>query len=300
MGLIRTNLVIGLVALCASVSGCSLVESGVRTLVIEPLQYPTDLDNCQSCSRNHARAAAAWNAYQCQNVGCYSDDFAWGFKRGFTDYLDNGGTGQPPPLPPRHYWKLKYQTPEGYHAIQEWFSGFQQGVEVAKASGYREYRVMPVTSPPYSAVIKSEVVALPHDGPAGLAAYPVGASPATPTEQQLPDGDLLPSPTPQTKPTTGVLLFDESRDAGQVQNRSTQMPATGMILFEEKAKVRWQPDNATPDLAPLKWDLPHDEKPTDPPPHPAAQPELSKTVPVTVWHASKSQTQDVAAPPPSQ
>jgi hypothetical protein len=299
MGLIRTNLVVGLVALCVSVSGCSLVGNGVRTLVIEPLQYP-DLDDCQSCSRNHARAAAALSAYQCQNAGCYSDDFVWGFKRGYVDYLDNGGTGQPPPLPPRHYWKLKYQTPEGYHAIQEWLSGFQQGVEVAKASGFREHIVVPVMSPPYAAVIKSEVVALPHDGPAGLEAYPVPAPLATPAEQQTPDGDLLPPPTPQTKPTTGVLLFDERRDAGQTQNHNSQTPATGMILFEEKANVRWQPDNTTPDLAPQKWDLPHDDKLAGPPPHPAAQPELSKTVAGTIWHASKSQTHDAAAPAPSQ
>jgi hypothetical protein len=299
MGLIRTNLVVGLVALCVSVSGCSLVGNGVRTLVIEPLQYP-DLDDCQSCSRNHARAVAALSAYQCQNAGCYSDDFVWGFKRGYADYLDNGGTGQPPPLPPRHYWKLKYQTPEGYHAIQEWFSGFQQGVEVAKASGYRELRVVPVTSPPYSAVIKSEVVALPHDGPADLGAYPIPASPATPGEHQVPDGELLPPPTPQTTPTTGMLLFGERRDSDQIPNRSMQAPATGMILFEEKAKARWQPDNTTPDLAPWKWDLPRDEKAAGPLPVPATQPELSRTVPGTVWHASKSQTHDMAAPPPSQ
>jgi hypothetical protein len=303
MRLIRTNLLVGLVALCVNVSGCSLVGNGVRTLVIEPLQYPADLEKCQSCSRNHARAVAALGAYQCQNAGCYSDDFAWGFKHGFTDYLDNGGTGQPPPLPPRHYWKLKYQTPEGYRAIQEWFSGFQQGVEVAKASGYREYSVVPVMSPPYTAVIKSEVVALPHDGPAGQEAPPAPASPGTPAEQQVPDGDLLPPPTPQTKPTTGVLLFDEGRDAGQAQDRDLQTPATGMLLFEEKEKTRWQPGkagNATPELAPQKWDLPHDDKPSDPPPHPAAQPELSRTVSGTVWHASKSQKQDVDAPPPSQ
>jgi hypothetical protein len=300
MGLFRKNLVIGLVALSVSVPGCSLVENGVRTLVIEPLQYPADLDHCQSCSRNHARAASALSAYQCQNAGCYSDDFAWGFKCGFTDYLDNGGTGQPPPLPPRHYWKLKYQTPEGYRAIQEWFSGFQQGVVVAKASGFREQIVVPVMAPPYAAIIKSEIVALPHDGPAGPEAYPVPASPGTPADQQVPDGDLLPAPTPQTKPTTGVLLFDEGGGAGQVQNLNAHTPATGMLLFEEKATVRWQPGNTTPGLAPQNWDLPHDEKPAESPPHPAAQPAQPKSVTGTVWHASKSQTHDMAPPPPSQ
>ena len=132
-------------------------------------------------------------------------------------------------------------------------------VEVAKASGFREHIIVPVMSPPYAAVIKSEVVALPQEGPADLGAYPIQASPATPGEHQVPDGDLLPPPTLQTKPTTGVLLFDESRDAGRLQNRDTQTPATGMILFEEKAKIRWQPDNATPDFAPQKWDLPRDE-----------------------------------------
>jgi hypothetical protein len=97
-----------------------------------------------------------------------------------------------------------------------------------------------------------------------------------------------------------MLLFGERRDSDQIPNRSMQAPATGMILFEEKAKARWQPDNTTPDLAPWKWDLPRDEKAAGPLPVPATQPELSRTVPGTVWHASKSQTHDMAAPPPSQ
>jgi hypothetical protein len=243
---------------------------------------------------------AALNAYQCQNAGSYSDDFAWGFKRGYMDYLDNGGTGQPPPLPPRRYWKLKYQTPEGYRCIQEWFSGFQQGVEVAKASGFREYSVVPVISPPYSAVIRSEVVAVPHDGPGELGAYPIPTSPATPGAHQVPDGELLPPPSPDVKPTTGKLLFDESRDAGQAPSLNKETPATGMILFEEKSKVRWQPDNATPELPPQKWDLPQDNKPTDPPSQPTAQSETPKTVGGTIWHASRSQTPGMATGPPSQ
>jgi hypothetical protein len=300
MGLIRRTLMVGLVALCVSASGCGLVENGVRTLVIEPLQYPSDLDECQTCSRNHARAVAALGAYECQNAMCSSDDFAWGFKRGFTDYLDNGGSGQPPPLPPRHYWKLKYQTPEGYRAIQEWFSGFQQGVEVAKASGFRDHTLVPIISPAYSAVIRSEVVALPHVGPAPeMGAYPILTSPAAPGENQAPDGELLPTPNPDVKPTTGMLLFDESRDAGQVPNPSTQAPSVGMILFEEN-KVHWQPDKTTPDLAPQKWDLPHDVKPAVPAPQQAVQSEPPKAVGSTIWHASKSQSPDMAACPPSQ
>src|SRR5207253_39443 len=46
---------------------------------------------------------------------------------------------QPPPLPPACYRAVRYQTPEGYRAIEDWFGGFRHGVAAAREGGYRDY-----------------------------------------------------------------------------------------------------------------------------------------------------------------
>jgi hypothetical protein len=73
----------------------------------------------------------------------YSCDYCRGFKEGFADYLYEGGTGEPPDLPPRNYWRIGYQTPAGRRAIGEYFDGFRHGAGVCQASGLRQYTTVP-------------------------------------------------------------------------------------------------------------------------------------------------------------
>ena len=70
-----------------------------------------------------------------------------GTRAGFSDgdYLEAGGTGQPPAMPPRRYWKAVYQSPEGRLAVQDWYRGFAYGAEMAKASGYRQLVTIPLS-----------------------------------------------------------------------------------------------------------------------------------------------------------
>jgi hypothetical protein len=68
-----------------------------------------------------------------------------GFEEGFVDYLIAGGTGHPPPLPPRRYWKAKFQTPDGQLAVQQWFRGYEHGAAVAEASGLRSLVTLPAS-----------------------------------------------------------------------------------------------------------------------------------------------------------
>lgn len=146
----RKTVFVGLVGLCTFGQGCSMVESGARNLVGEPAHYPTNVENGLMCTRDHNLAAEVWRNYQASHPECAAScDFGWGFRQGFADYLYSGGTGQPPPVPPRDYWKIQYQTPEGLHAIEEWYAGFKAGTEAAKATGIRERVVVPVTGIPY-------------------------------------------------------------------------------------------------------------------------------------------------------
>jgi hypothetical protein len=129
-------------ALCIGNAGCRVFCQGARTLVLEPIQYCNKLDRWRTHSRHYRLATFVWEEFACQHSGL-SADFERGFKDGFTDYLDFGGTGEPPPLPPRMYWKDDYQSLAGHVAIEDWFAGFRQGAAEAQASGWRDFATVP-------------------------------------------------------------------------------------------------------------------------------------------------------------
>jgi hypothetical protein len=132
----------------ALVAGCSPIANGVRTMIIEPLQYCTTGDEILSRMRTRRLAEAAWDEIVKANPEPnQSADHADGFKDGFADYLFEGGTGAPPPLPPRHYWKEKYRTTEGHQAIQDWYAGYHHGAAAAQESGLRQVVVIPTCAP---------------------------------------------------------------------------------------------------------------------------------------------------------
>ncbi|MCS6976314.1 MAG: hypothetical protein NZM31_04795 [Gemmatales bacterium] len=127
-------------------SGC-LILAGARNLLVEPVAAFT-LD-CLEAKRNEALAVAAWKQVLQENPGAeFSVHYAEGFRQGFVDYLNAGGTGAPPPVPPRKYWGVRYETPEGHAAMQDWFAGFRHGADTAAQSGYREFIVLPTPIPP--------------------------------------------------------------------------------------------------------------------------------------------------------
>ncbi len=138
-----TRLVIMLCALC---SGCRFADVLVQTTVVEPLGYARGLEERRERIRfrhlaecalvaEKARVRAELDDYECEP---FSVDEQCGFLDGFADYLDAGGNGNPPPLPPRRYWRTEHENPDGYQAMQDWYRGYAQGAAAAQASGYRE------------------------------------------------------------------------------------------------------------------------------------------------------------------
>ena len=112
--------------------------------------------------------------------------------------VDFGGCGEPPPVPPRRYWKNAYQTPQGHQAIQDWFAGFRNGASDAEASGWRHFATVPssvipgvdVQSPLGIAIANASPEALPTlNGPGG-----VGRSPFVVPSGPEPESILIPVP----------------------------------------------------------------------------------------------------------
>jgi hypothetical protein len=71
-----------------------------------------------------------------------TSDYAYGFHEGFVDFCYAGGTGDPPPVPPRTYWNVAVRNAEGKERVQQWFEGYRHGARVAREGGYREMAVV--------------------------------------------------------------------------------------------------------------------------------------------------------------
>lgn len=134
----RMTLVLCVLGFCALSSGCHLATSACRNMFADAARA---CEERKEQRRNRQLAESAWSEAQgsCPSA---SVDYAQGFKDGFADYLDAGGTGEPPPLPPRRYWAMRYQSAQGHQAIEEWYEGFSRGTATARDSNYRSWIVL--------------------------------------------------------------------------------------------------------------------------------------------------------------
>jgi len=173
----RKRVAFGILGPCFISFGCYPVALATRTVIIEPIQYCKTADDIQERRRDYALAEETWQVFaQAHPDHRASPDYESGFKDGFADYLYAGGSGEPPPVPPRQYWRITYEAPQGHQAIEDWFAGFRFGAAVARGSGCRELVTIPSSL----------------RGPYPVDVYP---PPAHPGSSALPaDKTVLPSP----------------------------------------------------------------------------------------------------------
>jgi hypothetical protein len=190
-------------ALCAAAGGCvttgassgqyNFLSNACRNLSEWPVLGTSE---CYRTLRDCARARDAWRAAQAECPGQkFSRDYACGFKAGFRDYLDAGGSGQPPAVPPFRYWLAGYDSPGGHQAIEDWYNGFRHGAAAARGSGLRELNVIPLSAPPINAVEDAAEHGANGAGPAGLNFGP-GGPPLT----VVPQPEVAPDPLPPPRP----------------------------------------------------------------------------------------------------
>jgi hypothetical protein len=122
----------------------------------EPSRYWWKSDARRSLETYHEWAKRAWReeAANCSGeVG--GPEYQSGFEDGFVDYVFAGGTGEPPPVPPRRFWNMDLRTPRGSALAEQWFAGYRHGAQVAREGGYRELSAVrsslagPPGPPPY-------------------------------------------------------------------------------------------------------------------------------------------------------
>ena len=144
----RVRQLIIMLLLAPTSTGCGVAVDITRRVVIDQLAYNESADSMVTCARDHILAGCAWDEYRQNNPDMdASYHFECGFRTGFVDHLEVGAT-EPPVVPPRKYWKVTYQTPQGHEAINDWFSGYRFGVIAAADSGFRELVTIPLSIPP--------------------------------------------------------------------------------------------------------------------------------------------------------
>ena len=100
---------------CVFSTGCCRVLGlAYRTTIAEPRAYCTNCDKRESLELYSQWADQAWRE---QSEACTTTieqpDYAIGFHDGFVEYVYAGGTGEPPPVPPRTFWNVGLRTAEG-------------------------------------------------------------------------------------------------------------------------------------------------------------------------------------------
>jgi hypothetical protein len=178
-------------------TGCSIVETAARNIVNEPRFV------CNEYAIEHDLRKAAKTAWRDVRAEYprrdFSREFRDGFLDGFVDYLDRGGNGSLPAVPPAKYIRdKKYFTEEGHCLMQEYFLGFQYGQEIALATGKREFLTIPVLLPDE----RPQPPAFVIDPAAGHRAPPMPI-PVPPAVDKKPPATTATLPFPTPLPQSG-------------------------------------------------------------------------------------------------
>jgi hypothetical protein len=217
-----------LIVLCCanSVGCCRVLNLAYRTTRYEPSLYCAGCDETRSLDVYSQWAERAWSE---QIAGCSdavpSSDYAFGFRAGFVDYCYAGGTGEPPPVPPRIYWNVELRSPEGKARARDWFEGYRQGARVARAGGYREAAVVASST---GLAVHSERGEYAGQG-MSMQGFPVDAT--APAEVQ-PPLEALPVPT------------TPSPESGSQPPASSDSPPASLPKLT-RPKTKNMPDGAT-------------------------------------------------------
>jgi len=107
--------------------------------------YKQRFDDC--VTRQTALHCAWRDLDQCgyhKSCGC-AGDFAAGFERAYIDLAENRAP-QPPSVPPSKYWSAYYRSCAGRQHVEDWYAGYQAGLEQGRQGGVSQFNRIDVWS----------------------------------------------------------------------------------------------------------------------------------------------------------
>jgi len=268
-------------ALGTTATGCNIIHDAAHTLINEPLV----VHNQHSITHDlRKQANAAWKEVRSQYPRrAFTSEFHDGFTDGYVDFLDRGGNGSIPAVPPVKYTRhKKYFTENGQCLVKDYFLGFKYGQDIAIATGKRQFLTVPVLLP------------VEDDGPPAFKIQPPAGSggealPApTPVKMPVPTPPPSPTPVPTPAPTPPQFQTPEAVGSGA----SLNPPERPRITITNTIPIPVAPVPPAPATAPVVTPAPSPPAPVripqvptlklPPPPREVPEfPEYVPTPPVT-------------------
>jgi hypothetical protein len=146
------------------------------------------------CLVQKYRADSAWKAsYGILGHAC-SSDYQDGWKQGYYD-ISTGQCEEPPAVPPHKYWNASYQSLEGKAAVEDWYSGWQDGATAAVQDGNSYFHPIPASPTVPQGPVGPHMFHGGGDGAAPLMDIgPEKLPPAAPTHDLQPQVYVAPVP----------------------------------------------------------------------------------------------------------
>ena len=215
---------------CVSAMGCTICQNARRTLWQEPAAYSWKHDRRRSTEAymQWANAELAEEASRCPDL--FGDPaYIMGFRDGFVDFVWAGGTGEPPPVPPRQYWNVMLRSPDGKARANLWFDGYRHGTAVARDGGYRDL-----------GTVESSLVRFTNRGEPLTYLPDMYGMPASDATQPWQEGEVLPEP-PGTAPMLPSPFENNSApevDSAAEPAMESDAPAVEETPFQDDPQPR--------------------------------------------------------------
>jgi hypothetical protein len=202
----RTALLVVWLGLVPS-TGCTLASRAVYNMHYDKT-LRADLEQRHASHRKLGQEA--WLETWAAGMDAAPDAaFGEGFVDGFADFLDRGGSGDPPSAPPNAYRFGEALSPAGHMAAARYFDGFAEGARAARASGFRADVLVPLpwpsTTQNYLPIGSDCPGTRPETLPAPRQLGPmpreIRASAARPTPRQSAVGSYLPESVKSVSPS---------------------------------------------------------------------------------------------------
>ena len=159
----------------------------------------TAISDCKYEVSQKVRTSQAWHEFDgCQDE-CFTCDYQSGWKAGYYDVI-TGGTGCPPVIAPKKYWKPPVVFEHDPCRRNDWYCGFQDGAACAKCQPDYHYLQTFMPGPAHckpQCVSHGTVVSEPTEFPVEHLGAPPAEPMTAPAEGQV---EQAPAATTETAP----------------------------------------------------------------------------------------------------
>ena len=148
------RIVLAMIGLCLIAEGCTMTPVPVaRGQGMGPLgrrcsdctppwvpawKYNSHVDDLVVYETAKCCGKRAFGSYRHQCPQAYSKDFAAGFVQAYIDLAEGRGP-LPPTVPPSRYWTAYYRSCAGRPRVEDWYAGYQAGLEQGRQSGVSQF-----------------------------------------------------------------------------------------------------------------------------------------------------------------